>query len=291
MCLALLIFTDCLYDPLINNIYNSNVSFAGENGLINVSESNASADVKFSDSYGKFTVDLTKKLKFQLSGHYNDDLTNQELQDEIAEGEINISYTTEMFWKNYGGSAGFKYTLSPKLSIRSQLSFGDFLNTSNSLQENFDMVVNETQTLQSGLSINLQELNQKTQVEFAFSDSLKILAGLEFSNHELKQQERSFGFLLDERTDSKRTQSGFIENMFGWKKTKTTLGLRISKYDGNLYNSPRIKSSIKLTNTISAYAAFGKHYQFLRKIIPLNIFAGTIDQWELAGEDTPLVNQ
>jgi len=233
-----------LYEPLLNSVINSNVFIAGDIEGLNVGKESTAADVKFSDSYGKFTFKPSRNFTFQVNGFYNDDLSS-------------LSYTSST----------------------------EFQNSSSSTELITDLIVNENQTLQSGFYTEINELNHKTKIEYAFSDSLKLSGGVDFFIHEILNNESSFGIELTSKKSSQKNLSGFLESEFTLGKTRTRLGWRLTSYSAQMFNAPRIRLSSELGNDFFLNAGYGRHYQFMRKVIPLNLFIGSIDQWILSDNE------
>jgi len=271
-----------LFDPLLNSVINSNVFIAGDTEGLALDQQTVNADVKFSDTYGKFTLKPTKNLVVQLNGFYNDDLSNLSYLTELNNQEIGIAYNTELFWINYGGAASVNWNPTNALTISSKLSSTFLENTSNSIETISDFIVNENQVLQSEFFSNIQEINQKTKLEYTFSDSLKIRAGLDISSVETINQESTFGVELYNDIASQNTWSGFLESELSTGKFRSRVGWRFSRFATQNFHAPRVRISSELGKNLFLNLGYGKHFQFLRKVIPLNLFTGAIDQWRLA---------
>lgn len=93
--------------------------------------------------------------------------------------------------------------------------------------------------------------------------------------------------ILDEKQEARFTALYLQDTWQPIDKLSIGLGIRTTHYDVNdeLYWSPRISLEYQATENIKFKGAYGRHYQFVNRVVNENITEGSRDFWLLADEE------
>lgn len=93
--------------------------------------------------------------------------------------------------------------------------------------------------------------------------------------------------ILNEKQEARFTALYIQDTWRPVDKLSISLGLRTTHYDVNdqLYWSPRFSLEYQATDNIKFKGAFGRHYQFVNRVVNENVTEGSRDFWLLADEE------
>lgn len=142
---------------------------------------------------------------------------------------------------------------------------------------------------------DVRDLSMKIDNELQLGQQHKLGFGLHTTTAKVDYELTRDGTL----TILKRNQKGRFSSVYlqdSWHpndKLSVNIGLRTTHYDINdeLYWSPRFSIEYQVTKKIKLKSAYGRHYQFVNRVVNENVSEGSRDFWLLADEDLIKVSQ
>ena len=250
-------------------------------------------DVNGRFQYGWKSGDLTLsyfRSNDDLDDTFQNSFTNQRDRIRIQNTE---TYSNLENWKNEGFSLKVNNKLSDQLSL-STLLYGTLYKNESGLDISLSrQLVRETRTFNYG-NVRENEINDKgvrTKINWT-RDNLDISAGLEFIQHNTELSVFEQNEMIQTSGSDENELSAFLSFRpkisddlvldFGWRTTA---------YKSDLFHSPRINISYRVSDEFLMKSSFGRHNQFVRKISFENLFGRNLDFWLLADHDNLKVNR
>lgn len=216
--------------------------------------------------------------------------TNQLPNGELA---FNLDETTD--WGNKGISGKWSRQWNPKLYSNFLIAGTEYFSRYDR-DAQLDLINNDTLVFsgsqQSFEDNSVIDFSIRADFEWQRSAKVKTSFGVSFTQTEVDYSNiRNDTFVILERQQEAQYSSFYLSNerKIGEKLLITT-GFRLSNYefeDKPLFES-RFNFSYQFTPEWKLKGAFGKHYQFVNRIINENITEGSREFWLLADGD--LVN-
>lgn len=279
-----------LYRDLFNSIYNSNVSFSGNDEVLDAFISEVQPEVDFGDLQAKINFSSKRGYTLTASGFFSQDFSSQSIIDSLEEINFSVAYKNQYEWMNYGGSLVLKHKVKERLNAKHLVSFSDFNTRSGSLETINGLFNNSIFQLQSSFENRVSDVTIKSEWDYIYSDSLRISAGIEKNLNKFDLLESSFTIPVLERGFSGSLTNYFVNASINKKRFASQLGMRVtsnSTYD-NYFWEPRIKFNYNIRKEVSLKAGYGIHHQFLRKTRSLNFFRGAAEEWQLSDESSDI---
>jgi hypothetical protein len=136
---------------------------------------------------------------------------------------------------------------------------------------------------------DVQDLSFKINNELQLGKKHKVGFGLESTQAKVDYQltRNDTLTILDEQQEARFTSLYLEDTWRPLDKLSLNIGLRGTHYDVNnqLYWSPRFSLEYQATDEIKLKTAFGKHYQFVNRVVNENVTEGSRDFWLLADEE------
>ena len=276
---------DSRYTPAETNLYQSNTP-----------------SVNFYDLHGKINLETKDGSTIQLTGYLGGDNLKQsgyrydQLSDALQFSErFGLSpVETENNWLQT--SLGFSYWSFWKswlLKFDGQYAYYESFFG----KDDYTYLYSQPQedALVRSYVEQFQQSNQFSESKTGFSMSqsgnngYSLEMGLQLSRYVMSYEEESFSYPYFSAYYNSLLVEPYLQQSLQWKKLKVTVGLRAHYYsDGNYVRfSPRIQSSLNLTESLAFSAGFVHGYQFLNRLSLYNTV--TSDVWiPASSEQVPL---
>lgn len=301
-------------DILRSNIFNSiSDNLIGSNNLVggvntsNIQNNQVKPDFYFYDWNSKLSYKPNEKNLFTLSTYNGQDFLdesreysrtfNREDNDYVfIDGDV----AEKTDWGNKGISFKWAKQWSPKVYTNFLVARTDYFSkyNRNSALDITTLDQNETLFTYRGATFednSVQDFKAKLDIEWLVSSKHKISTGISYTASKVDYENiRDQETIVLQRKQTSDYASIYVSDEWTPNdKLSIEVGLRASNYeltDENLF-SPRLSFNYSVTDEFSIKGGYGKHYQFVNRIINDNITEGSRDFWLLAdGQDVKISN-
>lgn len=229
----------------------------------------------FWDMHGKIIQNLNPRNRLTFSNYYGRDIFDAEF--EFGPDEVELG----MDWGNY--TTGLEWRWVPNSKIVSQLSFAK-------TNYNWDFLLEATNTdtshgeSQFGFDemINLDDWTLKHKIDWFYSDSHTITAGIESKILDMRIDVKSGDISLLSRKQDPYLLSVFAQDK--WQATPLLSiqpGIRLTYYElhEKVYAEPRIGMKYLLDTDLALKASYGIYRQFLFTDTSEEEILSLVDLW------------
>ena len=295
-----------LFKDLRNNLLGDNeFSDVEENNIVKIQEFDP--NFNFYDFNGKISYQPSDKDIITLSYYGGKDFLDEsrDLNADIPAGRdesenqlLNIDIKSKTNWGNNGTSIKWSrqwnstvYTnfIAAKSSYFSQYNRDASLSLTIPAQDSF-IVGGTLKTFEDN---KVDDLSARFDVEWNPNAKHKIEAGFNFVNTDIDYINfRDDTIKVLERREASDYKAIYISDTWKINDALTiTPGIRLANYSftNDFFITPRFSAQYKLNKKIKLKLAYGKFYQYVKRIINENISEGSRDFWLLAdGKQVPV---
>lgn len=279
-------YTDVIFSPLyrrlFNNLYNNNITPPGQN-QVDAFGSVSQPDFHFYDLTARVTSKPTDRDIMSATFYTGQDKLGIQYEGEYPEHNQNVQYNDASTWGNVGFSGRWGRKCSPTWYSNASVGYSRYSSELNALDRTEDLLFNLVDTLFSNESSDLEDLTIKWDNDIKVEDH-DIGLGFWFTDNQLDyRHDDSEGVLLSQKQSS-QLLALYGQDEIQLNNWQIQIGLRMSYYSEttSVYNEPRVAASYVIGRGFTAKAAYGRHYQMIRRIRRQNLFLNTPDFWRLS---------
>jgi len=255
-------------------------------------------DFYFFDMNSKLSFNPTDKDVVALS-YYNgadhlvefNDVTVERLGGAL---QINLGIDETSDWGNQGVSAKWSRQWNPKWYSNLLVASSKYFSTYDRAVD-VDAVLVESDSTVADFDILSFEDNDVRDLTLRLDNELQLNAAhkLEFGLL-LTEAEVDFKFVRDDTLTILDVAQGatysaayLSDSWQPFEALNIQAGVRGTHYSvtGEIYWAPRFSFDFKLTNRLKLKGGFGRHFQFVNRIVNENVTEGSRDFWLLADDD------
>lgn len=307
-------YTDIIQSSLYNNIFDVFNQVSDDNGfpqngggrgggnLENLEVNTVEPDFYFYDLNGKITFHPTKKDIFSLSLYNGQDYLNESTENlrnldstrrqPARRIESNTDELSE--WGNKGVSLKWSRQWNPKFYSNILAAYSNYFSHYNRNVIN-DVYNAEVDTLLINRNIssfednNVRDYTIRLDNEWQFNPNHKIDFGVwATQTNTVYNFVRNDTLTILDRDQKNKSLAVYVQDTWApLPNLSINGGLRVTFYEATeqLYFGPRLSLKYHLNKAISLKGAYGKHYQFVNRIINENVTEGSRDFWLLSDND------
>ncbi|TAE50468.1 MAG: TonB-dependent receptor [Bacteroidetes bacterium] len=291
--------------PIYNKIFER---FSGESeqptgpmggGAAGITFTETKASSFFYDLNGKVTYRPNEKDLITLSVYNGTDKmdNSRELNlPSFAQG-LGIDFDNSIVdltrWGNTGGSLKWSRKWSERFYGNSLISYSSYFSERDRSAQGTitDAEGNET-TFKNGTleDNNLKDFSFRSDYEWKPISHHQIGFGTQITRNRIQYSysQNDTSTIID-RDDTGMTYAAYVQDRIQLLNNRITLtpGLRYTYFGvtGGNYFEPRFSTTINLTKRLKLKGAYGKYYQFAKRVIREDILQGSRDFWVLADND------
>ncbi|MGB0931315.1 MAG: TonB-dependent receptor, partial [Chitinophagales bacterium] len=292
-------YTDLIRSDLYNSIFSVFTQTENPPDIEGLEINTIEPDFYFFDLNSKLSFSPSDKDVIAFSFYSGADHLVESNDIRIERGEsptvlIELDVDENSDWGNKGFSGKWSRQWNPKwysnLLVASSNYFSEYnrdLDIKATLVEQDSVVLNR--------NISTFEDNKVKDLTFRLDNELQLN-----SKHKLEfgglgtLVEVDYKFIRDDTLDILNLQqeaqyiAGYLSDTWNPSpKLSFNLGLRATYYDisEEIYWTPRASFQYNLTDKIKLKGSYGKHYQFVNRIVNENVTEGSRDFWLLADND------
>ncbi len=290
-------FTDILQSGLYNKITDN---FAGDSDIPGVDDETNITEVEpvfyFYDLNSKLSYRPGEKDLITFSIYNGKDFLDKSRDlDRNLPGNILIyaNIAEKADWGNNGVSARWSRQWRPRLFTSMLVARSEYF--SKYERDGFLKVsiTDKDSVIFSGSrhtfeDNSVKDLTFRADAEWQFLPGHKLDFGLSLNQTEIDYiNTRDDSVTILARSQKAGYNSFYVLENWTQSRFKVSGGIRLSdyKYSDRLLVAPRISVIYNLTDSLKLKAAYGRHYQFVNRIINENISEGSRDFWLLADGD------
>jgi ferric enterobactin receptor len=292
-------YTDIIRSGVYNKIFDVFTQTENPPDIDGLEINTIEPDFYFFDLNSKLSYSPTEKDVVALSYYSGADHLVELNEVRLERGEnptilIELDVDEKNDWGNKGFSGKWSRQWNPKLYSNFLLANSNYFSKYDravdilvSLVEQ-DTVVLDTENLTfedndvNDLTVRLDfeyQLNSRHKLEFGGTSTLA-----EVDYQFIRDDTLS---ILDLQQEASFTAAYVSDTWTPISRLYITAGLRTTYYDidDKFYWAPRFSFQYNLTKKISLKGGYGKHYQFVNRIVNENVTEGSRDFWLLADDD------
>ena len=291
-------YTDIIRSSLYNNIFDVFTQTESPPDIEGIEVNTIEPDFFFFDLNSKLSFNPTDKDVVALTFYSGEDhlVEFNDVSLPRFNGavllDLDIDETND--WGNRGFSGKWSRQWNPKW-------YSNFLVTSSNYFSEYDRAVNVIATVVESDSVvvdqdiltvednDVRDFSVRLDNEFQLNNKHKIEFGAQLSLIEV-----DYKFIRDDTLTILDLQqeaqyiAGYVSDT--WTPTPNltiNAGLRATHYDlsDQIYWSPRFSFEYNLTEKLRLKGGYGKHFQFVNRIVNENVTEGSRDFWLLADDD------
>ena len=251
----------------------------------------------FYDLNGRVTFKPTKKDIFSLSVYNGTDDMDNSRENTVPnfggqqQRNFNFSVSDITNWGNTGGSLKWSHRFSNKLYANALVSYSHYFSIRDRTNKN-------TFTDSSGVARNnntgsyenndLKDYSAKVDVEYRLNNSNTIEAGIGTTDNRIKYNyNQNDTIKVIDRDDKGITSTFYLQDHIRLKRLSVIPGIRIDQYSplSKSYVQQRLSANYDVNANLKLKMAYGKYYQFVKRVIREDIFQGSRDFWVLSDDD------
>ncbi len=257
-----------------------------------------------------YFYDLNAKITFRPSTRdvlaisaYNgqDDLDKSRVQNQTLttqSQQFSRAITSDIIdltnWGNKGISGKWAKQWHPRFYSDALIAYSEYFsdfNRTTSIEvrdPNLDSVVT-TRNFGSAEDNQVRDLTFRLDNEWQLGQTHKLSFGAWGTNAHADYRfiRNDSVTILDQQQDAFR-MAGYVQTTWtGWRPLRLTVGTRLVYHDrtARTYIEPRISALLALSPDITVKGAYGRHHQFVSRVVNENVTEGSRDFWLLADND------
>ncbi len=302
-------FTDIIRSQLFKDIFgifdteDASIALLAENGI---ETTTIEPEFYFFDFNSKLSFRPTEKDNIAISLYSGkDNLLESDLLDiNIPFGQTSRDIRRDLDekseWGNRGISGKWSRQWNEKWYSNILIAYSNYFSKYNR-NVHFQVSIPEQDTTTIDVNFNTFEDNDVRDLSIKFDNELqlgqhhKLQFGIHSTTAEVDYQliVNDTLTILD-RNQNGRFSSAYLQDVFRpYDRLTINLGLRTTQYSINnkIYWSPRFSLEYEFTDAIAIKGAYGRHYQFVNRVVNENVSEGSRDFWLLGDDDLINVSQ
>ena len=135
---------------------------------------------------------------------------------------------------------------------------------------------------------DLKDYSAKVDVEYRLNNSNTIEAGIGTTDNRIKYNyNQNDTIKVIDRDDKGITSTFYLQDHIRLKRLSVVPGIRIDQYSplSKSYIQQRLSATYDVNTNLKLKMAYGKYYQFVKRVIREDIFQGSRDFWVLSDDD------
>ena len=304
-------YTDIIRSNVFNSIFdnlsdNDDLLQGGNANNLQVNE--VQPDFYFYDWNSKLSYKPNEKDLITLSTYFGQDFLDESrnfdrvVDNQFLESALSIDggVIEKTDWGNKGASLKWSRQWSPKFYSNFLVSGTEYFSRydrSSELEitsqaDGSSVFSFEGSTFEDNV---VQDLSAKYDLEWLISPKHKLGAGVSHTQSKIDYSNIRDGetTVLERELESGYSAVYLSDTWTPTDRLSIDAGLRVSYYEltDELLYAPRFSFSLGITPNINLKGGYGKHYQFVNRVINDNITEGSRDFWLLAdGQDVDVSN-
>jgi len=291
-------YTDLIQSELYNNIFNVFTQTENPPDIEGLEVNTIEPDFYFFDLNSKLSFNPTEKDAVAISYYTGADhlVEFNDVSLPRFGGAVLVDLDIDELndWGNKGFSGKWSRQWDSKWYSNIMLATSNYFSEYNR-DLNIKATIVESDSLVLDQDVITFEDNDVRDLTFRFDNELQLN-----SKHKLEfgllgtQAEVDYKFVRDDTLTildiEQKAKYGAVYLSDTWQpneKLAVDVGLRATYYDlsEQIYWSPRFSFQYNVTEKIKLKGGYGKHYQFVNRIVNENVTEGSRDFWLLADDD------
>ena len=292
-------YTDIIRSGLYNKIFDIFTQTENPPDIDGLEINTVEPDFYFFDLNSKLSINPTEKDVVALSFYSGADHLVEFNDVMLERGEnptilIELDVDENSDWGNQGFSGKWSRQWGPKWYSNLLVANSNYFSRYNrnldilvTLVEQDTVVVDQDQVTFEDNEV--RDLSLRLDNEYQLNSDHKMELGGLITRAEVDYQftRDDTISILDLRQDATYAAAYFSDTWTPFSKLSINAGLRATYYDLNeeIYWAPRFSFQYNLTDLIKIKGGYGKHFQFVNRIVNENVTEGSRDFWLLADDD------
>lgn len=285
-------FTDVLYSPLFQNLFNNlyaNSTAGGAPLEEGVFGEGRAPDFNFYDLTGKISWVTDAGDQFSFTLYNGSDRLNMEFSEASRDARFRYSYSDQSQWGTTGAGARWARQWSPETDGVLTLGYSVFRSELFGFDRRSNLLVGTSDSLFFDRDTELSDLTMR--YDFSHRTGNHRI-GLGTANTAMRVENRrldSQGELVDNIAAEALLAVYVQDEWLATDRISLTGGVRSTFYSGfdRLYHEPRLMLNWKAASRLQVHGGFGRTWQFIRNVRRQDLFLNTADEWRLADADIP----
>ena len=285
-------FTDVLYSPLFQNLFNNLYANSTAGGAPNeegVFGEGRAPDFSFYDLTGKVSWETEAGDQFSFTLYNGSDQLNMEFSEASRDLRFLYGYNDQSRWGTTGAGARWARQWSPESDGVLTLGYSVFRSELFGFDRRTNLLIGTEDSLFFDRDTELSDLSMR----YDFSHRTgKHRIGVGTANTAIRVENRRLDSEGEELDNIAAEALLAVYLQDEWQATdriQLTGGVRSTYYSGfdRAYHEPRLTVRWQATTRLGFHGGYGRTWQFIRNVRRQDLFLNTADEWRLADADIP----